>query len=125
MGVDGIGGGGRPILPGLPGLPGSAGVDLASTGSVRADATASAEGATSAEGVAGSPLLERLRTGELDLDGYLDAQVTAATAHVQSSLSSTQLDFIREALREQIAADPVLIELVRRATGAAPPTRAG
>jgi hypothetical protein len=129
MGVDGIGSGGRPIsdmpdMPDVPDAPGAAAGELDATRGAQAESAAGAEGALGAERATGSALLEQLRRGDIDLDGYLDAQVTAATAHVQGSLSASQADFIREALREQIAADPVLIELVRRATGAAPKTRA-
>jgi hypothetical protein len=113
MGVDGIGGG-RPI----PGA-GAGELDAAQT----VDGAAGAAGALGSARAGGSALLERLRSGEIDVEQYLDAQVTAATTHVQAALSPGQLDFIRGALREQLATDPVLIELVRRATGAAPPTR--
>ncbi len=118
MGVDGIGSGGRPV-------PGVGGGELDAARSVEAEATTGAEGAQGSERSAGSALLEQLRRGEIDVERYLDAQVQAATSHVEGALSPVQLDFVREALRDQLAADPVLIELVRRATGSAPPTRAG
>jgi hypothetical protein len=70
-------------------------------------------------------LLDRLERGEIDLDRYLDAQVDAAVAHVEGPLGAAQVDFIRGVLREQLASDPVLVELVRRATGSIPPPRAG
>ena len=44
---------------------------------------------------------------------------------IGSGLPAAQLDFIRETLREQIASDPVLVELVRRATGATPKAQTG
>jgi hypothetical protein len=118
MGVDGIGSGGRPV-PGVGGgeLDGARGVEL--------DPAERAGGALGTERSTGSALLDQLKRGEIDLDGYLDAQVNAATAHVQGALPAAQLDFIREALREQIATDPVLTELVRRATGSTPPSRVG
>jgi hypothetical protein len=121
MGVDGIGSGGRPV-------PGVGGGELDGPRGVEVDPAESAGGAAStfgAERSTGSALLDQLKRGEIDLDGYLDAQVNAATAHVQGSLPAAQLDFIREALREQIATDPVLTELVRRATGSTPPSRVG
>lgn len=76
--------------------------------------------AQSAEGVpaAGSPL-ERWRSGQIDLEGYLDAKVDEATRHL-GVLPAGQLDAIRQALRERIAGDPTLVELVRTATGRAP-----
>jgi len=35
-------------------------------------------------------------------------------------LSPDQLEFVKQSLRDQMATDPVLIELVQRTTGAAP-----
>lgn len=118
MGVDGIGSGGRPV-------PGVGAGELEGASGVETDPAGSATGAPGAERSTGSTLLDQLRRGEIDLDAYLDAQVNAATAHVRGSLPAAQVDFIREALREQITTDPVLSELVRRATGSTPPSRVG
>ncbi len=63
--------------------------------------------------------LEQLRAGTLDLPGYLDARVSQATAGLRG-LSEAQLDTIRTVLREQLATDPSLAELVTRATGQTP-----
>jgi hypothetical protein len=63
--------------------------------------------------------LERLRAGEIDLDGYLDLKVQEATGHL-GALSPAQLESIRGALRDRISADPALVDLVRAATGRAP-----
>jgi len=117
MGVDGIGGG-RP-------LPGIGGGDLDPARGVESEAAHGAESALGSSGATGSTLLDQLRRGEIDLDHYLDAQVNAAVSHVGGSLAQTQVDFIRETLREQIASDPVLVELVRRATGSTPKARTG
>jgi hypothetical protein len=68
---------------------------------------------------ASSPL-ERLRAGEIDLGGYLDHKVEEATSHL-SSLPPVELDAIRRALRDRLASDPALVDLVRAATGATPP----
>jgi hypothetical protein len=65
--------------------------------------------------------LERLRSGEISLSQYLDIKVEEATAHLDRRLTSEQLSFIRESLREQLSTDPVLVDLVRSATGAVPP----
>ncbi len=64
--------------------------------------------------------LERLRAGEVDLPGYLDLQVEKATAHL-AGLGPAQLDVIKKTLRAQLASDPALVDLVKQATGAAPP----
>jgi hypothetical protein len=63
--------------------------------------------------------LERLRSGEIDLDGYLDLKVQEATGHL-GALSTAQLESIRGTLRERLAADPALVDLVRTAAGQAP-----
>jgi hypothetical protein len=63
--------------------------------------------------------LERLRSGEIDLDGYLDLKVQEATGHL-GALSPEQLESIRSTLRDRLAADPTLVDLVRTATGRAP-----
>jgi len=63
--------------------------------------------------------LERLRSGEIDLDGYLDQKTSEATAHL-TALPPEQLDAIRSALRDRMAGDPTLVDLVRIATGRVP-----
>jgi hypothetical protein len=89
------------------------------------DAAQGADVASAGSRAAEGTLLEQLRRGEIDLDRYLDVQVNAAMSHVSGGLPPAQLEFIREALREQIASDPVLVELVRRATGEMPKARTG
>ena len=137
MGIDRIGKNG-PSLPGpeVGGLAGSR-----SSGAVfevpAATATAPAPKLDPAhrasqgelEGSSGSPRtglvepsqavrgpLERLRAGELDLPGYVDAKVHEATAHL-SALPPVELENIRAALRERLAGDPTLIDLLHTATG--------
>jgi len=61
--------------------------------------------------------LDRLRAGEINLDGYLDARVNQATAHLVNRIDHDQLEFIRSSLRTQLEQDPGLADLVRRATG--------
>ena len=60
--------------------------------------------------------LERRRAGELDLRGYVDAKVQEATAHL-SALPPIELENIRSALRERLASDPTLTDLLHTATG--------
>lgn len=116
MSVDGIGGGGRNVgsLPPLDGaLPATTADGVSEAG--RTGATRSAEATTA---------LERLGRGEITLDQYLDGRVAEAIEHLQGRVAPTNLDFVRAALRESLASDPVLVELVRRATGSVPSTRA-
>jgi hypothetical protein len=69
----------------------------------------------------GAPVgpLERLRAGEIDLERYLDLTVEEATAHLPP-LPVEELDAIKTALRDRIAGDPALVELVRKATEKVP-----
>ncbi len=60
--------------------------------------------------------LERLRAGELDRDGYLDAKVDEATAHL-AGLRSEDLDLVKTVLREQLESDPVLVRLATQVVG--------
>ena len=108
MAIDGVGRGNVP--GGVPPVP-SQGVGETTDFQVgSADAIRS---------TVGSEALERLQRGELTVDQYLEAQVAAATAHLQS-LPAERLEVVRGMLREALRSDPVLVELVRRATGVVP-----
>jgi hypothetical protein len=109
MGIDGIGqGGGAPkVGPGPSSVAGpeSEKFELLPESVDRSD---------------GAGLLEQVQRGEIRLDAYLDVRVTDAVGHLEGKLSPEQLEFVKEELREQLRSDPVLIELVRRATGHSP-----
>jgi hypothetical protein len=62
---------------------------------------------------------ERLRSGDVDLQGYVDLKVDEATSHL-SALPPAELASIRSALRDRMAADPSLVELLQTATGQPP-----
>jgi hypothetical protein len=66
---------------------------------------------------------EQMRAGVLSVDAYLDHKVSDATSHL-TSLAPADLASIRAALRERLAADPTLVDLVRTATAGASPPRA-
>ncbi|HEX9294890.1 MAG TPA: hypothetical protein VF881_03625 [Polyangiaceae bacterium] len=115
MSIDRIGKGG--------GTPGSA---IIQPGSTSPEAPSKAESefkvdkAAPADPAATGPL-ERLRSGEISLSQYLDIKVHEATAHLDQRLTTEQLSFIRDSLREQLSSDPLLVDLVQSATGALPP----
>lgn len=111
MSIDGLG---RPPAPPASGVSPLAGPAEASASSepFRAERPA---GAAAAE--AAGPLA-RLESGELSLDQYLDMRVDEAVAPFGDRLSASQLEFMKTSLRAELEADPVLVELVRRATGA-------
>ncbi len=110
MGIDGIG---KPPSASIGSLGGVQGSEAP-----RATEPFALDRATSAvpsERV--SAALSSLQRGELSLDQYLDGRVTDATIHLAGKISPEQLDFVKQSLREQLATDPVLVELVQRTTG--------
>jgi hypothetical protein len=106
MGIDGIGGSGRPP----PG--GSGGVERPSR---------EFDAQETGEVVPGDADLDiqRVESGEWTLDQYLDARVDRAVEHLAGSVSADELELIKEQLRAQLQADPLLQGLVRQATGVA------
>ncbi len=113
MGIDGIGKpGGLP--PGAGGIGGPGGPGAIKGESFHVDKAAGAER------VEGTDPLGQLQRGDITLDQYLDTRVADAVQHLQGKLPPDQLDFVKQSLREQLSSDPVLIELVRRTTGASP-----
>lgn len=109
MGVDGISGSGGSGLPEAPGNVEGSNVE-------RPGESFSVE---QAEGTATSDL-DRVASGELSVDGYLDARVRAATSHLEGVLGPEQLADVQEQLREQLLTDPLLSRLVQRALGSTP-----
>jgi hypothetical protein len=123
MGIDGIGSKGPPAPPPPTGAPGAA---RAPERPERGETTRAFEvGKPGATVSAASPqatqathatALDRLRAGEIDVHGYVDAKVHEATAHL-GVLPPARLDEIRAALRDRMTSDPALAELLRTATG--------
>jgi hypothetical protein len=109
MSIDGIGKPGG-VAPGAP----AAGAGAAQS-SFEVGAPA---GATAASAASGSDAFQALERGEISVDQYLDARVESAVAPLVSRLSPEQLEFVRGELRGALETDPVLVELVRRTTGA-------
>jgi hypothetical protein len=121
MGIDRIGKGG-PVAP--PPTTEVGGKDAAPQAErpfeVRAEKTAAT--APAAPIAPATTALERLRAGEIDLQGYVAHKIQEATAHLHG-VPPAELEAIKRILRDQISTDPALIDLVRHATGAAPPPR--
>jgi hypothetical protein len=118
MGIDGIGKGRGPSASGI-------GTDVPGVREI-AKGTETGEAFKVSKGAAieAAPTsLERLRAGEISMQQYVDLKVDEATLHLDGKLSAEQLEFVKNSLREQLTADPVLSELVRSATGALPPAR--
>jgi len=117
MGIEAIGKKGVPLpSPGVAGPSRGAGTERPFEASGGAPVP-SAPSAAPAEATRGP--LEQLRTGGAGLERYLDLKVDEATAHL-GPLPPSQLEMIRSALRERIASDPTLVDLVHAATGAVP-----
>ncbi len=63
--------------------------------------------------------LDDFKAGRIDMNGYLDRKVEAATAHLDG-MPAADLQQIRGMLREQLTSDPAFTELVQNATGQLP-----
>lgn len=122
MGIDGIGKKGPPAAPPpAAGTPGASRAQQAGRPFQVDESDRSGEAAQAAgvQPAARTPL-ERLRAGEIDVKGYVDAKVHEATTHL-GPMPPEKLEQIRAALRDRIASDPLLVELVQKATGHLPP----
>ena len=124
MAIDRIGkGAGLPPTPETQGTGGAAGAkktdatfkvdrpEAARAGNVDATSATSPTSPTSPLG--------RLRSGEVDVHGYIDLKVDQATSGL-NGLSAAELDEIKSVLRDQMKSDPGLADLVRTATGKMP-----
>jgi len=121
MGIDGIGKKGPPGAPPVAGTPGASRAQPTGKPFQVDQSDKSGAAGRAAEVKATGPMpLERLRAGEIDVNGYVDAKVHEATAHL-GPMSSEKLEQIRAALRERIGSDPLLVDLVKKATGHVPP----
>jgi len=120
MGIDGVG---KPPGAGIGGMDGTLGASATPGARAAEPFKVDPSLAATPTGAAGGKLsaaLASLQRGELSLDQYLDGRVSDATSHLVGKLSPDQLEFVKQSLRDQMATDPVLIELVQRTTGAAP-----
>ena len=116
MGIDSIGKKGPPAPPPSVDVKGPARAsEAARPFEVARAAPPPAAGAVEAPRTA----LERLRAGEVDVNGYVDLKVDEATTHLRA-LPPGELEQVRSALRDRLATDPGLVDLVRQAAGAVP-----
>lgn len=121
MGIEGIGkGGGPPAV--APAAESSRTSAPEATRAFEVPSTPKPAGAPRTEGTAPAPSVDALgsfRSGAVDLDGYLDRKVDEATAHL-GGMPASDLALVRAALRERLATDPTLVDLVKSATGSLP-----
>jgi hypothetical protein len=119
MGIDGIGKKG-PLAPPAPApAGGSPRAHEAGRGFEVRQPGRPAPPATAVPVDAARTPLDRLRAGEIDVEGYVDAKMTEATAHL-GPLPAARLAEIREALRDRMVSDPTLADLLRTAAGNVP-----
>lgn len=111
--VGGIGGGGPPGKIGGVGGPGAPAVDPRA-GANKASFNETL-GAKQAEGAQSTSPLERLKSGELDLKGYVDVRVRDATSHLEGVLAPDDLAKVQDELRDVIENDPDIAALVKGA----------
>lgn len=117
MGIDGIGKGGAPP-PGVGGIDRTIAPKTTEVGGT--DSTFKA-GKVAATESAATTSLDQVRSGAISVSQYLDLKVNEATSHLEGRLSTEQLSFVKSSLREQLASDPALVDLVKSATGQLPP----
>jgi hypothetical protein len=120
MGIDGIGKKGPPVAPPQE-IRGSA---RPSEAGRIFEVGKPAEPEISAAAVAAprATPLDRLRSGEIDVGTYVDLKVEEATSHL-TGIAPADLTAIRDALRDRVASDPMLVDLVRTAAGQVPQPR--
>jgi hypothetical protein len=117
MGIDSIGKKGPPVPPTGPDGAGAARpAEATRPFSVDKAAPAASAGPVEAPRTA----LDRFRAGEVDVNGYVDLKVDEATAHLRM-LPPAELERLKSTLRDRMATDPGLLDLVRAATGSTPP----
>jgi hypothetical protein len=63
-----------------------------------------------------SEALERLRSGDITLDAYLDFRADEGVKEIAALFPAEQVRRIREVLREQLATDPTLLATLARLT---------
>lgn len=118
MGIDRIGKGGAPPAPELGSTE-----KATKTGAVdkpfSVERTKATTSASAVEGAQRSSPLAQLKAGQIDMDRYLDLRVDEATKALDKMPASDLAD-VKKMLREQLASDPTLIDMVKRATGKVP-----
>jgi hypothetical protein len=114
MAIDGIG---KPPISGLPSLGGSssvAGVKPQADFSI--DSASGPGTAQPASAVDATNLTKQIESGQLTQERYLEARVDLAVQHLVGQIPADQIDVIQATLRDQLSTDPMLLDMVARAT---------
>ena len=122
MAIDRIGKGGAPPPAPETGGPGAAEKkgSVEKTFHVERPETKTAQKAGALDAAHEATPLARLRKGEIDVNGYLDLKVDQAATSLPPGLAPHEIDQIKKVLRDQMATDPGLVDLVHTATGQIP-----
>jgi hypothetical protein len=118
MGIDGIGKKGPPAPPPVEKIGSGRVAETGRPFEVSAPRAAPPTPLAAATEPPRTPL-ERWRAGEVDFNGYLDLKVNEATMHL-AAMPTSELEALRNALRDRLASDPTLVELTRTVTGHIP-----
>ena len=70
----------------------------------------------------GSDALAQLKRGEITLEAYLDFRADESIRGLRGRVALERLRLVREEVREQLAQDPVLMEMVRQLAAGLPGT---
>jgi hypothetical protein len=121
MAIDRIGKGGA--LPPTPEVGGPAGASKAGGPAApfaveRSEKAGPAAPTQNTQGTEATPLA-RLRSGEVDVNGYVDLKVDEATKGLKG-VPAAELAEIKSVLRDQLRTDPGLADLVRTVAGKSP-----
>jgi hypothetical protein len=60
-------------------------------------------------------LLRKLRTGEIDRDGFYNAVVEQGVAHLTKRMTPAQAEVLREQVREEVEHNPILAKMLEDA----------
>lgn len=125
MGIDGIKKGGGAIPPTTtPDAGGKSPVNKTEAvdkpfSVEKADKAHQAREATRVDATQGASPLARLRAGEIDVNAYVDLKIEEATKGIRG-MPPADLADVKKILRDQIATDPSLVDLVKQSTGSVP-----
>lgn len=121
MGIDRINKGGTAPPPDIGGGEGPGNTTKA--GAVdkpfSVERTAQAREAAPVDATRAASPLAQLRSGAIDVEQYLDLKVDAATKSLEG-MPAAELGELKKMLRDQLASDPMLVDMVKAATGTVP-----
>ena len=118
MAIDRIGKGGAAAPPEVGGADKASKADKSSAVDKPFSVDRAREAAPVDATQAASPLAQ-LKSGAIDVERYLDLKVDAATASLEG-MPAAALAEVKKMLRDQLASDPVLVDMVKSATGTVP-----